>query len=129
MTKAIQKKRENSISSRAFFLPQAEQDIHTRIVGGGPADIDEWPWSAALIIKPTRISAFAPPGSLGLHFCGATLISQTLVLTAAHCVVDKAKDRIKVKLGEHDFSKNNDTLSALYDVAEVIMHPKYGIIF
>ena len=85
LTKELKRKRENSIISRSFYLPQAEQFIHNRIVGGGPADVDEWPWSVALIIKPIRTSSFAPPGSLGLHFCGGTLISQTLVLTAAHC--------------------------------------------
>ena len=125
LTKELKRKRENSIISRSFYLPQAEQFIHNRIVGGGPADVDEWPWSVALIIKPIRTSSFAPPGSLGLHFCGGTLISQTLVLTAAHCVIDKDARKINVKVGEHDFGKGNETLSALYDVRKITLHDGY----
>ena len=125
LTKELKRKRENSIISRSFYLPQAEQFIHNRIVGGGPADVDEWPWSVALIIKPIRTSSFAPPGSLGLHFCGGTLISQTLVLTAAHCVIDKEATKINVKVGEHDFGKGNETLSALYDVRKITLHDGY----
>ena len=122
LTKELQRKRENSIISRSFYLPQAEQFIHNRIVGGGPADVDEWPWSVALIFKPVRTTSFTPPGSLGLHFCGGTLISQTLVVTAAHCVINKETERIKIKVGEYDFGKDNETLSALYDVNNVMMH-------
>ena len=125
MSKELQRKRENSIVSRSFYLPQPEQFIHNRIVGGGPADVDEWPWSVALISKPVRTSSFAPPGSLGLHFCGGTLISQTLIVTAAHCVIDKDAEKIKVKVGEHDFQKDNETLSALYDVQKVTLHHGY----
>lgn len=43
-----------------------------RIVGGQPADKDEWPWMAALLI--------------GRKFCGGVLINDRFILTAAHCV-------------------------------------------
>ena len=51
--------------------------FQTRIVGGRPADPDEWPWLAALVHKSGRGSG---------QYCGATLISDTHVLTAAHCL-------------------------------------------
>lgn len=44
-----------------------------RIVGGSSADITSYPWQLSL-----RRS--------GSHSCGASIISSTWALTAAHCV-------------------------------------------
>ena len=46
--------------------------VRQRIVGGQPADKDEWPWMAALFI--------------GQKFCGGAIINDFYILTAAHCV-------------------------------------------
>ena len=35
--------------------------FQTRIVGGRPADPDEWPWLAALVILTTTTSPSPPP--------------------------------------------------------------------
>lgn len=51
--------------------------FQTKIVGGRNADPDEWPWLAALI----------RPGGSGASYCGAALISDRHVITAAHCLV------------------------------------------
>ena len=45
-----------------------------RIVGGKPADADEWPWMAALLCDKTD------------QFCGGVLITDQHVLTASSCV-------------------------------------------
>lgn len=44
-----------------------------RIVGGHNADLNEWPWIAALF-------------NGGRQFCGGSLIDNIHILTAAHCV-------------------------------------------
>lgn len=44
-----------------------------RIVGGVPAEQNEFPWMVALTRK-------------GKFYCGATLITKKHLLTAAHCV-------------------------------------------
>ena len=50
----------------------------TNIVGGGTADEGEWPWQGVLLIKDTS-------GDDDFR-CGASLLSETWVVTAAHCM-------------------------------------------
>ncbi|XP_056298035.1 transmembrane protease serine 13a [Pseudoliparis swirei] len=44
----------------------------SRIIGGAPAKVGEWPWQMSLHYKES-------------HTCGGVLISHDFVLTAAHC--------------------------------------------
>jgi len=91
--------------------------FQTRIVGGRPADPDEWPWLAALVHKSGRGSG---------QYCGATLISDTHVLTAAHCLAPFKREDILVKLGEYDFEKEGETQDQTFTVQSMKNHENYN---
>jgi len=91
--------------------------FQTRIVGGRPADPDEWPWLAALVHKSGRGSG---------QYCGASLISPTHVLTAAHCLAPFKKEDILVKLGEYDFEKEGETEDQTFSVLSMKNHENYN---
>jgi len=90
----------------------------TRIVGGRPADPDEWPWLAALVHKGGSGSSS--------QYCGATLISDQHVLTAAHCLAPFNQKDIQVKLGEYDFDAVGETKDQTFDVLWMKNHENYN---
>jgi hypothetical protein len=55
-----------------------------RIVGGHPIDISQAPWQAALTLNP----AIYLGNSFERQFCGGSLVTSTLIISAAHCMFD-----------------------------------------
>ncbi|XP_045746842.1 chymotrypsin-like protease CTRL-1 [Mirounga angustirostris] len=79
-----------------------------RIVNGENAVSGSWPWQVSLQDRS------------GFHFCGGSLISQSWVVTAAHCNVSPG--RHVVVLGEYDRSSNAEPLQVL-SISKAITHP------
>ncbi|MEM9479094.1 MAG: serine protease [Verrucomicrobiota bacterium] len=90
--------------------------IQPRIVGGGEAPVNGYPWMAALIFSDEA-------SYLNGQFCGGALVHPYWVVTAAHCVEGMSEDDIDVALGVHDLNVSAGTQRI--GVAEIIMHPEF----
>jgi secreted trypsin-like serine protease len=104
-------------------LPQAPAvEISTRIIGGHPAQDGAWPWMVALLQSAVADRYFA-------QFCGASLIDDDWVLTAAHCVTDdngfpRSASEIDVLAGQNDLS---GTGGQRIRAQRIVVHPNYDI--
>ena len=68
-----------------------------RIVGGSDvSDSDKYPWMVGL-------------SRSGKFYCGGSLISNSWVLTAAHCMKGENVRNVKVVLGEYDVAVVGET--------------------
>lgn len=84
---------------------------YQRIIGGQPAREGSWPWMA-MLVKGTS------------QFCGASVISDSWLLTAAHCVTDDWR-RIDAYVGRYNLKGNPNTEQKL-TVKRFIVHADYN---
>lgn len=90
-----------------------DNGITTQIVGGVDADIKNFPFMLAL-------GRYSDEGFA--QFCGASLISNRYVLTAAHCLAEQTLENVRVLIGS---SKLSDEARVLLEVEQAIVHPQY----
>ncbi|XP_074053049.1 serine protease 33-like [Macrotis lagotis] len=105
---------ENLWISSGCGQPILKDKVNERIVGGKNARERAWPWQASL--RRSRA-----------HICGATLISPSWVLTAAHCFDLPIKvSEFQIVLGELQlFSSPGHSISS--SVSKVILHPEFSV--
>lgn len=84
-----------------------------RIVGGEETQVNQYPWMVVLLYS-------------GRFYCGGTLINNQYVLTAAHCVSGFNKDRITVRLLEHDRSSTDGPPTITFKVIRIVKHACYS---
>merc|ERR1712192_248299 len=87
----------------------------TKIVGGQETEVNEWPWQVGMVWS----------GSSSV-FCGATVISDEWILTAAHCTDGTGANEIQVLMGEHDYWDGSETNMVRMDIAEIVNHEDYN---
>ncbi|XP_058805706.1 transmembrane protease serine 9-like [Phymastichus coffea] len=83
-----------------------------RIVGGVTTQQGEWPWIAGLF-------------NAGRHICGGSLIDDTHILTAAHCVAQMNSwdvARLTVRLGDYDIKTPHEVRHVEKRVKRVVRH-------
>ncbi|XP_074129105.1 prothrombin [Sminthopsis crassicaudata] len=92
-----------------------------RIVYGDDAELGTAPWQVMLFRKS--------PQEL---LCGASLLSDRWILTAAHCLFyppwDKnfTVDDLLVRIGKHQRAKYERNMEKIAKLEKIIIHPKYN---
>jgi len=87
----------------------------TKIVNGEEALVNEFPWQVGLMSA----------GWGSMVWCGATLISDQWIMTAAHCTDGSSASDIDVIIGDHDYDTETETMSLRLPVAQIINHEDY----
>ncbi|XP_025953084.2 suppressor of tumorigenicity 14 protein isoform X2 [Dromaius novaehollandiae] len=92
----------------------------SRIVGGQDSDVGEWPWQVSLHVKGQG------------HVCGASLISERWLVTAAHCFgylqgIDYSDAKLwTAYLGLTDQSNRNGANVQTRTIKRIISHPNFN---
>ena len=85
--------------------------LNDKIIGGGEADPNEWPWQLSVQID-------------GQHSCGGVVFSEDFVLTAAHCVSNADLSKLTIVAAEHNLAEESGDEQTVA-VAEITVHPDF----
>jgi len=82
------------------------------IVNGRDANVGEFPWQGSLQVWRQ-------------HTCGASLVSSTWLVTAAHCIGNYGVNNYKVVMGAHDKDGLKQGSPVAYEIEQFYVHPKW----
>ncbi|XP_072399984.1 trypsin-1 [Diabrotica undecimpunctata] len=99
----------NEIKSKNCSCECGVSNQENRIVGGRPTGVNRYPWIARIVYD-------------GHYHCGASLLTEEYVLTAAHCVRKLKRSKIRVILGDHDVSTTAEIPAMMRAVSAVVRH-------
>jgi len=86
-----------------------------RIVNGVDAPLGAYPWQVAIKLKD---------GQSLRQWCGGSILTDRLILTAAHCIDHLRDNEFVVIVGDHDTSSNGVD-EQLFEVEKYISHPEF----
>ncbi|XP_052896721.1 transmembrane protease serine 9-like [Anopheles moucheti] len=87
------------------------------VTKGIKAEPGDWPWHVALFARGKT----AKPE----YKCGGSIISENFILSAAHCIQEPDPERYFIKAGLYHLYNDTDPNVVLYNLFEIILHPKY----
>ncbi len=67
---------------------QSGGSVQPKIVGGSTSSVSQYPWQAAVVVAPSKQLGNAHQR----QFCGGSLLTSRIVITAGHCVADGDPD-------------------------------------
>ncbi len=83
--------------------------VLSRIVGGEPVKTDTWGWAVSICVRDN-------------HICGGSLISSTLIVTAAHCLTSiTSPSSLRINVG----SKYLSNIRQQRSVSNIYIHHNY----
>eukprot|EP00090_Calanus_glacialis_P013655 TRINITY_DN22310_c0_g1_i1.p1 TRINITY_DN22310_c0_g1~~TRINITY_DN22310_c0_g1_i1.p1 ORF type:complete len:357 (+),score=90.67 TRINITY_DN22310_c0_g1_i1:218-1288(+) len=95
-----------------------------RVVGGDEADFGEWPWQVSL--RKYKEGEFINWGTFE-HKCGGALLSDSWMVTAAHCVLGVDIDDLEARLGEHQRKHTAEPFKHVDKrIEKVIIHRRFN---
>ena len=88
-----------------------------KVVKGTDSYCGEHPWQASI-----RVRGYEQD----YHWCGASIISRSHVITAAHCLKDYPQSKYLIRVGDcHlDFPDSEETE---YDIEEIHLHENFNV--
>lgn len=105
-------KTHQSSSARMQRILEHNLKFQPKIVGGREVKVGAYPWAVSL-------AYYNNSGQLS-SYCGASLIAENWLLTAAHCEVYVSDVAI---IGRHDLTTND---GKVFKVSKFIPHPAYN---
>ncbi|XP_046404255.1 trypsin-1-like [Ischnura elegans] len=81
-----------------------------KIVGGETADIEDYPYQ--LVLRRG-----------GYFECGASIVSETMAITAAHCTDGASADELSVRAGSSEVNSGG----SIHQVTKIHQHPGFDI--
>lgn len=97
----------------AMSVPANAEPKSSRIIGGDQSTPNTYSWMVSLQSKD------------GQHFCGASLIADKYVLTAAHCLEGESPTNLQAVISDYDVSKADDSEEKIA-IKKLVSHDDYG---
>ncbi|XP_067283479.1 ovochymase-1 [Pseudorasbora parva] len=96
------------------FIPEEEEELENRIIGGQEAWAHSWPWQVSLQYSE-------------MPACGGAILDLWWVITASHCFKRYKKASMwKAVVGIHNLENTNESCHQTVQVEKIISHKDYN---